>query len=86
VNDKIAVDLMVNMDEKALMDKSSENHNICCPGAAAAAIVAAKELGAIKGEQILYSTSYDLRPDSSFVGYVGIIFEGDRRLRGCSPS
>jgi AmmeMemoRadiSam system protein B len=86
VNDKIAVDLMVNMDEKAVMDKSFENHNICCPGAAAAAIVAAKELGAVKGEQILYSTSYDLRPDSSFVGYVGIIFEIDRSLRGDSPN
>jgi AmmeMemoRadiSam system protein B len=68
------------------MDKSFENHNICCPGAAAAAIVAAKELGAVKGEQILYSTRYDLRPDSSFVGYVGIIFEIDRSLRGDSPN
>ncbi len=77
VNDKRAVDLMVNMDEKAVMDESFKNHNVCCPGAAASAIVAARELGAIRAKQMMYRTSYDVRPDSSFVGYVGIVFESE---------
>ena len=77
INDKRAVDLMLGMDEKALMDESVKHHNVCCPGAAAAAIVAARELGAVKAKQMIYRTSYDVRPDSSFVGYVGIVFENE---------
>ena len=73
-NDKRAVDLMVNMDEQGVIKDALENHNACCSGAAGSAIAAAKELGANKGSKIIYSTSYDIRPDSSFVGYVGIVF------------
>jgi len=73
-NDKRAVDLMVNMDEKGVIEEAIRNNNACCSGAAGAAIAATKELGAKKGEKIIYSTSYDIRPDSSFVGYVGIVF------------
>ena len=73
-NDKRAVDLMVDMDEQGVIKDALENHNACCSGAAGAAIAAAKELGANKGSKIIYSTSYDIRPDSSFVGYVGIVF------------
>ena len=74
VNDKRAVDLMVNMDETGVINESFMNHNLCCPGAVAAAIVAARELGAGDGKEVKYSTSYDVRPDSSFVGYVGLVF------------
>ena len=77
INDKRAVDLMVQMDENAVIDESFESHNICCPGAVAATIAAAKELGAVKAKQMIYSNSYDVRPDSSFVGYVGIVFGCD---------
>ena len=73
-NDRRQVELMVNMDERGVIEDALENHNACCSGAAGAAIAAAKELGARRGEKILYSTSYDVRPDSSFVGYAGIIF------------
>jgi len=73
-NDKRVVDLMVNMDGKGVIEEALKNQNACCSGAAGAAIVAAKELGAKRGEKIIYSTSYDIRPDSSFVGYVGIVF------------
>ena len=73
-NDKRVVDLMVNMDEKGVIEEALESHNACCSGAAGAAIAAAKALGANKGKEIVYSTSYDIRPDSSFVGYVGIVF------------
>ena len=74
VNDKRVVDLILEMDAKGVIQESLKNHNACCPGAAGAAIEAAKILGAKKGEKIIYSTSYDIRPNSSFVGYVGIVF------------
>ncbi len=73
-NDKRVVDLMVAMDAQGVVEESLKNHNACCSGAVATAIAAAKGLGAQKGETLVYSTSYDIRPDSSFVGYVGIVF------------
>jgi AmmeMemoRadiSam system protein B len=73
-NDKRVVDLMVAMDAPGVVEESLKNHNACCSGAAATAIAAAKGLGAKKGQKLVYSTSYDISPDSSFVGYVGIVF------------
>jgi AmmeMemoRadiSam system protein B len=73
-NDKAVVDLMVNMDPQGVIEDAMDKQNACCAGAAAAAIVAAKGLGAGQGEKILYATSYDVRPDSSFVGYAGVLF------------
>ena len=73
-NDRRVVDLMVKMDEKGVIREALENLNACCSGAAAAAIAAAKALGATRGEKITYATSYDIRPDTSFVGYAGIVF------------
>jgi len=74
VNDRRVVDLMVEMEPERVIKESLENYNSCCSGAAGAAIMAAKELGARKGEEVDYLTSYDIRPDNSFVGYVGIVF------------
>ena len=73
-NDKRAVDLMMAMDAEGVVEESLKNHNACCSGAVAAAISAAKSLGAQEGKKLIYSTSYDIRPDNSFVGYVGIVF------------
>jgi AmmeMemoRadiSam system protein B len=74
-NDYRIVELMVNMDPIGVLREANRNHNACCSGAAAAAIAASKELGAEGGVKLVYSTSYDTRPDSSFVGYTGIVFE-----------
>lgn len=74
VNDKRVVDLMVEMNGEGVIEESLKNQNACCSGAAGAAIVAARELGAKRGERIVYSTSYDIRPDTSFVGYAGVVF------------
>ena len=74
VNDKKVVDLMVEMNGAGVIHESLKNHNACCSGAAGAAIEAAKALGAREAGTITYATSYDIRPDSSFVGYVGILF------------
>ena len=75
VNDKEIVDLMVEMNEEAVIHQSLQSQNACCGGAAASAVAAARELGATQGKKIIYGTSYDVRPDSSFVGYVGIVFQ-----------
>lgn len=74
VNDRRVVDLMVKMDGEQVIKESLKNANACCSGAAAAAISAARHLGARKGKVVRYASSYDVRPDSSFVGYVGIVF------------
>ena len=74
VNDKRLVDLLVAMDSEGTIAESHKNYNACCSGAAGAAIEAAKTLGAKKGTKIAYSTSYDISADSSFVGYVGVVF------------
>ncbi|MBN1278047.1 MAG: AmmeMemoRadiSam system protein B [Deltaproteobacteria bacterium] len=74
VNDRRAVDLMENMESTRLISDALENSNACCSGAAASAVEGAKALGAGTGQIIAYGTSYDVRPDSSFVGYVGVVF------------
>ena len=73
-NDKRLVDLIVEMKAEGVIHEALRNHNACCSGAVAAAIAAAQRLGARKAEKLVYSTSYDVRPDHSFVGYVGVVF------------
>jgi AmmeMemoRadiSam system protein B len=73
-NDRRVIDLMLKMDPKGVIEESLRSYNACCSGAAATAIAGAKKLGAKQGLELFYSTSYDIRPDSSFVGYVGIVF------------
>ncbi len=73
-NDRRVIDAMLDMDPHTVISEALSNHNACCSGAAAAAIAAAKQLGAEKAETIAYSTSYDKSPGDSFVGYVGIVF------------
>ena len=73
-NDKSMVDLMINMDAEGVIRESLEKQNACCAGAVGAAIASSKKSGATMGERLIYSTSYDVRPDSSFVGYVGVVF------------
>ncbi|MGE5841473.1 MAG: AmmeMemoRadiSam system protein B, partial [Deltaproteobacteria bacterium] len=73
-NDKRLVDRILRMDAEEVIRESLASHNACCSGAVAAAIAAAKKLGARQAQKLLYATSYDVRPDNSFVGYVGVVF------------
>lgn len=73
-NDKAVVDLMLQMDAGEVIRESLKNGNACCSGAAATAIAGVKKMGAKHAHKLIYTTSYDIRPDSSFVGYVGIVF------------
>jgi len=73
-NDRAVVDLMLQMDAGEVIRESLKNGNACCSGAAATAIAGVKKMGAKHAHELVYTTSYDIRPDSSFVGYVGIVF------------
>lgn len=74
VNDKRVRDMILAMDGHSLMEESVRSANACCGGAVGAAVEAAKGLGAVSAREIGYYTSFDVRPDSSFVGYCGILF------------
>ncbi|HDG96998.1 MAG TPA: AmmeMemoRadiSam system protein B [Desulfobacterales bacterium] len=73
-NDRRVIDLMLQMDGAGVINEALSSQNACCPGAAASAMEASMVLGAKKAIEVGYYTSYDVRPDSSFVGYVGILF------------
>lgn len=73
-NDKRIIDAMLAMDPERVIREALKNQNACCAGAAAAAITAAKKLGAVQAETIAYTTSYDKSPGDSFVGYAGVVF------------
>ena len=73
-NDKKMTDLMVKMDEQAILDEGRASQNACCVGAVAASVAAAKRLGSRTGELLTYRTSYDIEPHTSFVGYAGVVY------------
>jgi MEMO1 family protein len=73
-NDRRVIDRMLTMDAEGVIEEGLRNQNACCAGAAAAAIAASRALGVEAGQELVYATSYDVRPDTSFVGYVGIVF------------
>ncbi|MEA3507213.1 MAG: AmmeMemoRadiSam system protein B [Elusimicrobiota bacterium] len=73
--DRMAIDKIMNLDYRGLMDTVRKNNITMCGAAPAAVMVkAADELGARKAELIDYTTSADTTGDSSrVVGYAGII-------------
>jgi len=73
-NDRRIIDAMLAMDPAGVIREALDSQNACCAGAAAAAIAAAKELGAEAAETVAYATSFDKSPGESFVGYVGMVF------------
>jgi AmmeMemoRadiSam system protein B len=76
VNDKVYVDRALEMNATGVLEAAAQDQSSCSAGATAAAIGAAKAMGAAQARLVDYYTSYDIRPDNSFVGYAGIIFEG----------
>jgi MEMO1 family protein len=76
VNDKRFIDLALKMNAPGLLQAAGQDQSACSSGGAAAALTAAKTLGATKAIKIGYYTSYDVMPNDSFVGYVGIVLGG----------
>ena len=73
-NDKRIIHRMLDMDPEGVIKESLVNANACCSGAVAAAIAATRKIGGRMGKELIYRTSYDVRPDDSFVGYAGIVY------------
>jgi AmmeMemoRadiSam system protein B len=68
--DKHAIDQILNMNAKGLINTVYENNiSMCGYGPVAAMLTAAKLLGACKAEFLKYGTSYEVQPSSSCVGY-----------------
>ena len=64
------------MDAPGVLQAAASDQSSCSAGATAAAISATRTMGARKATLVDYYTSYDIRPDNSFVGYAGIVFGG----------
>ena len=73
-NDASVIQRMLALDPQGVLDEAQSHQNACCSGAAATAITAARRLGASTARVVAYSTSHDISPASSFVGYAGIVF------------
>jgi AmmeMemoRadiSam system protein B len=74
INDAEIIKHMTEMEPEKLIEHSEKNRSACSAGAAAAAVKFAKLNNVQKGVLTGYTTSYDITPADSFVGYAGIIF------------
>lgn len=72
--DENAIKKILEMDAEGLIKIVEEkNISMCGYGCVAAMITTAKELGAKKAELLKYSSSYEVQPGNSCVGYGAII-------------
>jgi AmmeMemoRadiSam system protein B len=74
VNDKRIIDAFLRAEPVEVINEALASRNACCPGAAGAAIAGAGKSGAGRGTLTHYTTSYDIHPDQSFVGYAGVVY------------
>ena len=74
VNDAEIIELMTAMKAEKTLQHALKQRSACSPGAAAAAIRFASAYGVEEGELIGYTTSYEIQPSDSFVGYTGILY------------
>jgi AmmeMemoRadiSam system protein B len=80
VNDKKFIDLALQLEPEQLLTGAAENSNACGPGAAAAAIAAAKKLGSERGILLAHTTSNEVMlarlgtTSADSVGYAAIVF------------
>ena len=76
-NDPEVIGKMEALDARQTLWVAQRSRNACCPGAVAAAMAAARKLGAERGVVTRYTTSFDEHPTEpypmSFVGYVGML-------------
>lgn len=72
-NDSRLIERVLDLDAEGVIAEAQTNRNACVPGAVAAAIAGAKELGATNATLLKYLTSYDVHPGSSFVGYASVV-------------
>jgi MEMO1 family protein len=76
-NDQHLLDLVAALRATEIVAEAEARHNACGPGAIAAAIAYAVELGATHGSTLEYTTSYEVLPmgrPTDLVGYAAIAF------------
>jgi len=77
INDRGFIEAVIARDPHTLLSHASEHRSACCPGAVAATLAAVEsfEENPLRATPhvVQHSSSYDVRPDSSFVGYAGIV-------------
>ncbi|HLB24802.1 MAG TPA: AmmeMemoRadiSam system protein B [Nitrospirota bacterium] len=76
-NDGRIIRLALSMKADEIVPEAARSMNACGPGAMAAAVAAAKAMGASEGLLLEHTTSHDVYPEDEFemaVGYAGIIF------------
>ncbi len=76
-NDAQFVARLLNLDPQGCLEEGLSNYNACCPGAAAAAVTAARLLGSEFGELLTQTTSHEVIPEGDpvdFVGYASVVF------------
>ncbi len=74
-NDARMIEALVGMDPSLAVNRAQEERSACSVGGALVAMGFAAARGIQRGRVIDYLTSYDVRPDASFVGYAGIVYE-----------
>jgi hypothetical protein len=80
VNDRQFIDLAVALDAERLLAGAIEKGNACGPGAAAAVVAAARQLGVTRGQLLAYTTSNEVMQAKmgatarDSVGYAAVVF------------
>lgn len=73
-NDAAFLDAVLAGDSTRALDHAIASGSACCPGAAVAAIEAARAYQRTLAPALVdHYLSYDVRPDASFVGYAGVV-------------
>ncbi len=73
-NDRAFLDLCLAGEPQKAIDHAAENRSACSSGAAAAAMSFAKARGVVKGTLLEHTSSHDIRPADSFVGYGAVAY------------
>jgi MEMO1 family protein len=76
-NDRPFIDKLLVADWRGAVEHALANHSACCPGAAAAAVSFAREMGIETGKLLEHTTSHEIEGRGSpgmWVGYAAIVY------------
>ncbi len=76
-NDARFIANLLDLNPLGCIDEGLSSQSACCPGAAAAAITAARLNGSEYGELLTHTSSWDVMPEGEpedFVGYASVVF------------
>jgi MEMO1 family protein len=73
-NDRSLINKALAMNAQACLLDARSRQNTCSVGPIASVIASMSRHGVVCGRLLEYYTSYDVAPDSSFVGYAAIVY------------